>query len=112
AVGHLETEQRGAILLERGLHAAAGVEQHRGQRVGVAPLGLGEGRLDDVQGFIERDRAHSATPRRLRRSLIARVAFSKIAVRNVHQVRWAAWCRVRELNPRPTVYKTAALPLS
>src|SRR6185437_7000778 len=24
----------------------------------------------------------------------------------------ADWCRVRELNPRPTVYKTAALPLS
>jgi hypothetical protein len=23
-----------------------------------------------------------------------------------------SWCRVRELNPRPTVYKTAALPLS
>jgi hypothetical protein len=22
------------------------------------------------------------------------------------------WCRVRELNSRPTVYKTAALPLS
>jgi hypothetical protein len=22
------------------------------------------------------------------------------------------WCRVRDLNPRPTVYKTAALPLS
>ncbi len=22
------------------------------------------------------------------------------------------WCRLRDLNPRPTVYKTAALPLS
>jgi hypothetical protein len=22
------------------------------------------------------------------------------------------WCRLQELNPRPTVYKTAALPLS
>jgi hypothetical protein len=25
---------------------------------------------------------------------------------------WNCWCRVRDLNPRPTVYKTAALPLS
>jgi hypothetical protein len=25
---------------------------------------------------------------------------------------WYHWCRVRELNSRPTVYKTAALPLS
>jgi hypothetical protein len=27
-----------------------------------------------------------------------------------HQ-REAGWCRVRDLNPRPSVYKTAALPL-
>ncbi len=43
AVGDFEAQQRGAVLLERRLHAAAGVEQHRGQRIGVAALGLGEG---------------------------------------------------------------------
>jgi hypothetical protein len=28
------------------------------------------------------------------------------------EIRGFVWCRRQDLNPRPTVYKTAALPLS
>ena len=83
AVGDFEAQQRGAVLLQRRLHPTAGVEQHRGQRIGVAALGLGEGAVDDLDGLVERDRAHC--------SLLA------------------DWCRVQDLNPRPTVYKTAGV---
>jgi site-specific DNA recombinase len=34
------------------------------------------------------------------------------ALATTEQLRGDAWCRVRDLNSRPTVYKTAALPLS
>ena len=34
-----------------------------------------------------------------------------VAVRNMRRASRLVWCRVRDLNPRPSVYKTAALPL-
>src|SRR6516164_6391213 len=59
AVGDLEAQQRGAVLLVEGLHAPTGVEHDRAQRIGVALLGGREGALDDPDGLGEADGAHA-----------------------------------------------------
>ena len=44
------------------LCAIAGIQQHRGQRISVAAFGLGEGFVDNLDGFVERNRAHGTSP--------------------------------------------------
>jgi hypothetical protein len=49
AVNHFEAQERRAVLLERGLHATAGIQQHSGQGKGIAARGFSEGGLNDGQ---------------------------------------------------------------
>src|SRR5262249_37763909 len=57
AVGDLEPHQRGPVLLEERLHAAAGVEHDGGKRTQLALRREGERAFDDADRLVEADRA-------------------------------------------------------
>src|SRR5581483_2148272 len=82
--------------------AALGVGEARGQRLAIG-VDVGE-QCDHDVSLADGEGGGLFYIMRVRRP-----AAAEAAARPASRLRW---CRVRDLNSRPTVYKTAALPLS